>query len=369
MSQDFRKTILIVCEGQRSEPDYFHNLRNEVLEKNNNVFITILPIPKAEQAEIDKDVKEFQLRRGAKKRELKSAINEEPADYIIENEFKAQPTCYIRKAQLAYSEMGFSELWAIYDKDGHSDHNNAYLLSIDKSRCDKTVNIGFSSISFEEWILMHFEYCKKEFTKSQCRDRNKRAYNCGTNNNELDCHGQSCVVGHIVESGYLTYNKSKNFNYDKYSMNVNIAFQNALMSRNDANDREIFYNNNPYVSIDRLVYKLKFIDKGDLVWIYNNVIVLSRDIIIRIENSGGNTSFVLLNQSSSNFILQDNCVQLVDFEFNIHYANERKLIEPQSSFNICEFNNLSLETFQYAIFKISEIEYQILDIVQIKNFT
>ena len=174
MSQQYRKTILIVCEGHRSEPDYFNNLRDEVFSKVKDVYIRILPIPKDEQEKIEKEATNFVLRKGAKKRKIKEAINNiEPENYLIEDEYKSQPTCYIRKAQLAYFEKGYSELWAVYDKDGHPDHKNAYLISQDIELCDKIVNIGFSSISFEEWILMHFETCDISFVKSQCRDANK----------------------------------------------------------------------------------------------------------------------------------------------------------------------------------------------------
>jgi hypothetical protein len=200
MLQHFRKTILIVCEGQRSEPDYFHNLRNEVLSKNGDVYIKILPIPKDEQEEIEKEVTNFKLRRGGKRREVRRAIkNVEPVEYIIEEDYIAQPTCYIRKAQLAYIEKNYSELWAIYDKNGHADHERAYLLSIDNTKCDKIVNIGFSSISFEEWILMHFEFCDIAFLKSQCRGTDKKVYDCGTHIHPLDCNVEKCVVGRIFE--------------------------------------------------------------------------------------------------------------------------------------------------------------------------
>ena len=367
MSQEFRKTILIVCEGKRSEPDYFHNLKNETLENNKNIFITILPIPKEEQLQIDEEVANFKLRKGAKKRSIRKAIIQEPLDYIIEDKYKAQPTCYIRKAQLAYFEKDYSELWAVYDKDGHSDHSNAYLLSKDKEVCKKTVNIGFSSISFEEWILMHFEYSTTSFIKSQCRDSDKKTFKCGTGTHELDCHGERCVIGKIIEKEYLPYTSSKNFEYKDFSKNVMVAFSNALKSRIEAVDKESFFNNNPYVSIDRLVFKLKHFDKADHIWRYSNIIKMSRDVIITYNKN--DNQFILNNSSTASFILQSGSVELIDVNYNILKSNNRIVIVPNREEVILQVEKSELDTFSYVIFKVNNMDYNILDLSQLQSFT
>lgn len=367
MSQEFRKTILIVCEGQRSEPDYFHRLKNEAIENNKNIFIKILPIPKEEQLQIDEEVANFKLRKGAKKRSIKKAIILEPLDYIIEDNYKAQPTCYIRKAQLAYSEKDYSELWAVYDKDGHSDHHNAYLLAKNKEVCNKTVNIGFSSISFEEWILMHFEYCSTSFIKSQCRDSDRRIFNCGTSTHELDCHGERCVIGKIIENKYLPYTSSKNFEYKDFSKNVVVAFKNALKSRIEAVDTEFFFNNNPYVSIDRLVFKLKHFDKADHIWRYSNIIKMSRDVIITYNKN--RNQFIINNSSTASFVLQLRSVELIDCNYNILKSNNRMVILPNHEEVILQLEKFELDAFSYAIFKLNNIDYNILDLSQLQRFT
>lgn len=370
MSQEYRKTILIVCEGQRSEPDYFHNLRNEVISKISDVYIKILPIPKDEQEEIEKEASSFKLRRGGKKREVRKAINKiEPKEYIIEEDYRAQPTCYIRKAQLAYFEKDYSELWAIYDKDGHPDHEKAYLLSIDNNICNKIVNIGFSAVSFEEWILMHFEFCDIPFLKSQCRDSDKNVFDCGTHTNELDCSGEKCVVGRIVEQKHLDYNASKNFGYNDFSNLSGTAYKNAIKSRDLAEDKVNFYNNNPFVSVDRLVFKLKNIEKGDLNWVYQNVFEIESNVILRVQNQFNTAEFIIENQSEKTFIVLENFVELIDVDFNVLWSNNRKILNSGDNVKIYSKENLSIEDFQYATFRINENEYCILDVVQIKNFT
>jgi len=368
MSQEFRKTILVVCEGQRSEPDYFHNLRNEVLEKVSDIFIKILPIPKDEQEKIEKDAVGFIVRRGGKKREIKDAITVEPEEYIIEPEFKIQPTCYVRKAQLAYLEKGYSELWAVYDKDGHPDHENAVILSKDSNKCNKIVNIGFSSISFEQWILMHFEFDNTSYSKSQCRI-GKTVLECGTDNHQNDCYGNACVVGRIVDKGYLKYNNSKNFNYNEYSGNVNHAFAKAIESRDLAHDKNNFYNNNPYVSLDKLVFKLKNIEQGDLVWIYENVIEIEPDVFIVIINKGDETSFLVVNNSNKCYIMLNDLIRLIDIDFTVLWSNTRYIMSPGEEKKLHTIINLTINDFKYAVFKLNEMEYNILDVIQIKNIT
>jgi hypothetical protein len=370
MTQYFRKTILLVCEGQRSEPDYFHNLRNEILSKIHDVSIDILPIPKDEQEAIDKDVEDFKIRKGAKKRQVRASINQvEPVDYIIENEYKSQPTCYVRKAQLAYFEKGYSEIWAIYDKDGHPDHEKAYGISIDKSVCEKIVNIGFSSISFEEWILMHFEYCEIGFLKSQCRDSDKKSFNCGAKTNENDCNGENCVVGRIVCKQFINYNNSKFFDYNDYNPGLHLALKNALKSREEAKDKVHFYNNNPYVSLDRIVFKLKHIEKGDFNWVYDSNFEIDSNVFIRISTHENTTNFLIENRSDIAFIVQKENIKLIQLDFSTVWFNERKIINPQETFPIFVQDNLTVDSFQYALFKIHENEYKILDVVQIINFT
>ena len=370
MAQYFRKTILLVCEGERSEPDYFHQLRNEVLLKVHDVSIDILPIPKDEQEEIEKDAENFEIRKGAKKRKIKKSINQdEPVNFIIEAEYKSQPTCYVRKAQLAYFEKGYSEMWALYDQDGHADHERAYKLSIDDGICDKIVNIGFSSISFEEWILMHFEFCDIKFLKSQCRDKDKKSFDCGTKTTENDCDGEKCVVGRIVSKNFLKYNNSKNFDYNDYQDGLNLALVNALKSRDIAEDKENFFNNNPYVSLDRVVFKLKNIEKGDFNWIYQNIFELQTNIFISITNHEDVTNIIIENKSNVTFIIQEETIKLIKQDFITVWSNERIVLNALQSLSIISQENVTIDDFHYALFKIHEKDYKMLDVVQIINFT
>jgi len=314
-------------------------------------------------------VKEFKLRNGGRKREIKKALNDlEPEDYSIEEEYKSQPTCYVRKAQLAYFEKGYSELWAVYDNDGHPYHEKAYQLSIDSSVCEKIVNIGFSSISFEEWILMHFEFCNTKFLKSQCRDNDKKAFDCGKRTNENDCEGKKCVTGRIVTKQFLDYSNSKFFEYKDYESGLQFALNNALKSRDLSEDKQYFYNNNPYVSLDRLVFKLKNIEIGDLIWLYDSEFEIDSNVFIKIITQDNITKFLINNKSNITFILQKESLKLIKVNYDLVYSNDRKVLKPQECITLHIMKNLEVNDFQYALFKINDNEHRVLDVVQIKNF-
>lgn len=55
----------------------------------------------------------------------------------------------------------YDEVWIAFDKDGHSNIPQAF-----NDAKQANINIAFSNICFEYWILLHFEYTTKGFRKS-----------------------------------------------------------------------------------------------------------------------------------------------------------------------------------------------------------
>lgn len=357
MSQDYRKTLLIVCEGERSEPDYFHSLRNEVIEKcGSNLFIKILPIPAQEK--IDDDLENFELRKGAKKKQIKETATQ-VEDFIIEEEFKAQPTRYVRKAQLAHLESNYDELWAVYDRDGHPNHEEAFNLSKPDAQFEKIVNIGFSSISFEMWLLLHFEYSTQSFNKSQCRNAQKEVFYCGNGVHAEDCKGFNCVIGHIVSSGHLEYTNSKFFEYNKYNSYYSAALNNAISLRESINSNIPFYNLNPYISVDKLVFKLKYFDKLDHIWIEESSFIIDNNIECVLEKNNSIANVIVTNKSNTAYILEESLIYLIDVEYNILKSCARKFMQPQEE-NTFSFE-IDTENFSYLIVKTAIDEGFVFD--------
>jgi hypothetical protein len=116
-------SIFIACEGSNTEPLYFEKLK-EIMEENDDYpyAVTIYP---------DKDFDENP------KTDAIGLIN-----VAIER------------------KEDFDELWVVFDKDGYTKHKEAFELAKENK-----INIAFSSISFETWVLLHFERNNKSFSK------------------------------------------------------------------------------------------------------------------------------------------------------------------------------------------------------------
>lgn len=260
MSKQYHKTILIVCEGEGTEPDYFKEIRNILLLNEVDVAIEIKPRPK------EKFKKEkFKLRKGAVKREIRKPEIVLPISEI-EDKYTAQPTRYVREAQIGLEDNTYDEVWAIFDRDGHPKHKEAFELA-EENVGGKKVNIAFNSIAFEYWILLHFESNQTTFVKSMCREA-KEPLNCGSKNHQNDCQGANCVCGRIVTQNFLDYEAGKkSFNFKKFHPNVNSAIERAILLRKSyIGNTNPIYKLNPYTNTDRLVYKLLHLDKFDLYW-------------------------------------------------------------------------------------------------------
>jgi hypothetical protein len=116
---------------------------------------------------------------------------------------KPNPHVTSEKLKWDLEDGTYSEVWAVFDKDGHPNHEEAFNLA-STDIAGKKVNIAFTSIAFEYWILLHFESNDTAFVKSMCR-QGKEYYYCGLESHADDCIGAKCVCGRIVTTGYLTY--------------------------------------------------------------------------------------------------------------------------------------------------------------------
>jgi hypothetical protein len=354
-----KNAILIVCEGDRSEPNYFHKLREQILDKcADNTSIKILPIPPEEQ--IEEDLNNFKVRKAGKKRQLIDISTIE--NNQIEDEYKAQPICYVRKAQLEQlqSKGLYDEIWVVYDKDGHPKQFEAFELSKKEDDYGKIINIAFSSISFEVWILMHFEKVIISHLKSQCKLSKKKTIDCGTHNEENDCSGEKCVCGYIVENKYLKYEKGKNFNFEMYDPYWQIALLNATKIREENKvNLATFYNINPFTTLDRLVLKLKYLCILNLEWKYTNIINLEKNISIQVFFNDNKINFKIKNNSNQIYIIEKDRFFLMNYELDRKEGNERVVLDIGEEKPI-EFSIL-IDDFTYVIFKKNEIDAFIID--------
>jgi len=122
--------------------------------------------------------------------------------------------------------------WVVYDKDGYTKHNETFELARAKN-----IKIGFSSISFEYWILIHFEYTTKSYEKSDE------------------------IISYIKRKYFPEYSKSSSQVYNKTKDKLSIAKSNAnkirkYQEKNNFSHIHI-YDLNPYTNLDELVEEIE----------------------------------------------------------------------------------------------------------------
>ena len=333
------KVILIICEGEGTESPYFESIRDILIDRDSDIKIHIVPKSKNEEQ------REIQVRQGLKKRELKilDAVKElELKGYEVEDIYKAQPVRYVREAQMGLEDGSCDEAWAVFDKDQHPKHKEAFELSRKEVNNTK-VNIAFSSISFEHWVLLHFEINQMAFIKSQCREGD-RGLNCGWNTDPHDCNGVKCVCGYLIAKKYFTNPLTKKRFLFNRLPNYSFAINNAIALNKAMNIKypEIpVYDLNPYNTLYRLVFKLLSIPI-DFIWFDKNAEAMSDLIAFRIELIGNNVHIEIRSLKSHRVILNEGSFALIDSLGQINFFGERKVFE--DNFKI-EFDVASVDNF------------------------
>ncbi len=191
-----KKCIYIVCEGKNTEPIYLGGIKEQVEERNTNYVY----------------------------------------DIILHDTKHNDPIGLVREAKKLLKEDKHAEAWAVFDKNGYTKHSNAFSMA--KSGNHK-VNIAFSSIAFEQWVLLHFERSNIDY---------KKAGN---------------IIIHLRKAKFVP-NYSKKAKLNLYSIlkdKTITAFENSawLLSSmsNQINEKHgKIYNINPYTDVDKLVKKL-----------------------------------------------------------------------------------------------------------------
>ena len=189
------KRILILCEGGETEPNYFNGLK---LDKAQSSRLAALRIEVFD----------------SKKTTGRELVDE--AKYL--------------KNVAETERNSYDDIWVVIDKDGYTKHPETF----DKAKANK-INIAFSSISFEFWFLLHYQYTTRFFSNATELIR-------------------------FLKTNYMAcYDKADN-NYSKLKDRTSIAIQRANRVKqyfqNDLNRGKRIYELNPYTNVDILVDKL-----------------------------------------------------------------------------------------------------------------
>jgi len=124
-SREIKKRILILCEDSKSSLLYFKSFKKD---------------------------EEFKRHLSAVSVDVYHPENYSPLGLVKDA---------IKRRDFEKEEKNpYGEIWVVFDKDKHTNIQDAYKLA-EKEK----INIAISIICFEFWILLHFEYTTKQFNK------------------------------------------------------------------------------------------------------------------------------------------------------------------------------------------------------------
>lgn len=239
-----KRTIFIVCEGTHTERIYFEAIGEE------------------------------------------TAVAEDFAVTVYPDETTEDPTTHaLGLVQLAQSKMSeFDEVWAVFDKDGYTKHAETFAAA--NTPIDgKTVNIAFSSIAFEQWILLHFTRSEAAYPKSA--------------DIIAQLTGNNYFPGYVKTAYQETYAQLK----DK----TIIALENSAWLRFRLTQQGILpatpvYNTNPYTDADVLVKRLLGITE-DIIWVAQAQVITADSISFSAITTNPNTITVSVSNNGLHAIV------------------------------------------------------------------
>ncbi|MEI6553974.1 MAG: RloB family protein [Paludibacter sp.] len=185
------KRVLILCEGQ-SEQIYINGYKSEDVNKRRLAMVDV---------------------------EIYQPKNYSPHGLLTEAKKKVK--------EAKKDKMPYESVWIVFDRDGHANVPQTF----EEARVSK-INIAFSSVCFEIWILLHFEKTSRQF--QNCDD----------------------IIHFIKHKGYLNYEKTNFYNQlspeHKQNAIINAVWLHVY-NDNDIKRGIPIYQLNPYTDFDRLM--------------------------------------------------------------------------------------------------------------------
>lgn len=323
--------LVIVCEGTDTEYQYFTDLKDYVMVHYPDRYCAIKVVPVPEERIDRKNPKRNHLARklsNVPQFRYYCKYEDNAEDY---NLYCAQPTRYVREAALFMKEDGYAEGWAVFDCDQHPAREEAF-------RYAKQANVGiaFSSYSFEEWLLAHFERCPKPFMHSECK-MNDKEIRCGSlAAGDGDCHGADCIGGRLRQQQYIAdYSKGKKELFKTYTLPmIKNAMINAAWLRYKS--PVAIWNSNPFTDVDLLVTRMLGITE-EYRWYSMNSKVRYGGNVIRITRD--NNDLVMINESRVSVVIPEGQSVFLDNDLSVISLNGRIMLKPGDSCQLAIPNN------------------------------
>ncbi|MDD3038060.1 RloB family protein [Bacteroides sp.] len=330
-----RYVIRIICEGEKTEPLFFTSLCDRLIDGVYHIGdcdIKTIPQPDVSQEE------PISANRGAYKSQKRKVKGKKTKPQVVIE--GVPPLKWVKFARKKLSE-GVDEAWAVFDKDEHPAHKEAFEEA-EKIIDGKKVYIAFSSRSFEYYLLLHFEYLYYNFQATECGERidgKKVPCRCMTEYaSEKACQGEQCINGYARMMNYWKETKTSESTFPLVENRLRAGIINAHKLRidSDALDTSPIYERNPYTNVDRLICRLintKVLNAG-AECLFTDA---GNQLYIRVCRN----AIVICNKSDRTVILPDGFLKKYDWKTN-EFTNlsGRLLLYPQEgSFCILNFND------------------------------
>lgn len=265
-SQPLRYTICVVCEGEKTENNFFDKLYKLEKRRNPDLPYTMQTVPPpVDVEEGDKD----ETGRKSGMVDLKGS-----SDMVLD-EYKGVPLP-MKWVKMGIALAGtYNEVWIAFDKDGHPAAQDAFDEFIKARTKDKGLNLIFSSRCFEYYMLQHFEFLYHCFEKSECdekvtRNKGKKTRTvylgcCTAQAKQGACEGDlsntdnpPCINGYARKQGYWL--ESKNDMAFDVVHNIFTGIVNShnikWKSLSTEDVAKTVYERNPYLNTYRLTARL-----------------------------------------------------------------------------------------------------------------
>ena len=257
---------------------------------------------------------------------------------------KTDPVNMVKEAKK--NQKSYDEVWVVFDKDRERDQQNEQALKLaSKSK----IKVAFSSISFEEWVLLHFEKSTTAFNRSDCESRGQIC----------TCNGTVCALTYIRQNHYPNYVKGKAKLYDDLSDKRDTALENAAWLKYHNPSIENYHLLNPYTDVDNLVAQLFELPLIRYVGV-NNPFTFERIDFCVTNHSVSNNIFTIsiqtVNNSNKTFIfnnVQQN-IKLLDI-------NNKPLtytIPQTTTINTADNKTIDIQFIIDTQYQVSKLKFQ-----------
>ena len=202
---------------------------------------------------------------------------------------KTDPINIVKEAKKSTSD--YDEVWVVFDKDRERDDKNEAAFKI---AAKAKINIAFSSISFEHWLILHFEKSTFAFQRSDCESRTTKA-----NPIVCVCNGRVCAKTYLKQPAfYPSFEKGKSLLYDDLKNRNIAAIENAAWLRKFQSPYTDIHLINAYSDVDILLCELLNLHK--VIYVAIGDVFIFEGIEITIQSAVRNVSTMSISISLNN---------------------------------------------------------------------